>query len=40
GLGLSLVKELIERNNGKFDIESTLHQGTTIKLYFPKKQSL
>jgi len=35
GLGLSLVKQLIEKQNGKISVISTLGQGSTFTLYFP-----
>ncbi|SNR17283.1 sensor histidine kinase [Tenacibaculum jejuense] len=36
GLGLSLVKSMIQKNNGKFNIESTLEKGTKIIVSLPK----
>jgi len=35
GLGLPLVKSLIEQHDGKFRIESALGVGTTVVLSFP-----
>lgn len=35
GVGLSIVKDYIDRLGGKIDIKSKLGKGTTIKLYFP-----
>jgi len=35
GLGLPLVKELLELNGGEFDIESALGEGTTVTIRFP-----
>lgn len=37
GLGLILVKEYIELNNGKIEVESEVGKGTTFKVYLPKK---
>lgn len=36
GLGLMLCKELIEKNNGKIEVESTPGKGTTFILTLPK----
>ncbi len=35
GLGLSLVKQIIEDHDGTIEISSTLNVGTTIKIIFP-----
>jgi two-component system, OmpR family, phosphate regulon sensor histidine kinase PhoR len=35
GLGLSLVKQLIEKQNGKISVTSELGQGSIFTLYFP-----
>jgi signal transduction histidine kinase len=35
GLGLSIVKTMVERNNGEITVESTVGQGTTFTLTFP-----
>lgn len=37
GLGLSMVKLIIEKHNGYVEVESTLGIGTTFTLYFNKK---
>ena len=34
GLGLYIVKELVEQNNGKIAISSKMGNGTAIKLIF------
>ncbi|MCX6146301.1 MAG: ATP-binding protein, partial [Candidatus Kapabacteria bacterium] len=34
GLGLSVVKDCLEKLNCRFEIESFLNQGTIFKLYF------
>jgi signal transduction histidine kinase len=36
GLGLQLVKEFVEKNGGKFYIESKEQQGTTMCFTIPK----
>jgi len=38
GLGLSLVKEIVELQDGKVQIESELGEGTTVTLWFPLTQ--
>jgi len=35
GLGLSLVKQIVENNHGRIWIESKLNQGTTVHVTFP-----
>jgi signal transduction histidine kinase len=35
GLGLALVRSLVERHGGKLKIESTLGEGTTVFVEFP-----
>jgi signal transduction histidine kinase len=35
GLGLSLVKSLVERHEGRLEIESALDKGTTVRTIFP-----
>jgi len=35
GLGLLLVKEFVEKNEGSFKIESKLNVGTTVIIRFP-----
>jgi two-component system phosphate regulon sensor histidine kinase PhoR len=36
GLGLSFVKEIIEKHRGSIQLESTLHEGTTFTIKLPK----
>ncbi|MCK4956873.1 MAG: ATP-binding protein, partial [Candidatus Cloacimonetes bacterium] len=36
GLGLALTKTIIEKCNGKIEVESQIEKGTTFKLFFPK----
>jgi signal transduction histidine kinase len=38
GLGLSLVKSLVERHEGRLEIESALNQGTAVRVYFPSSR--
>ncbi len=35
GLGLSIVTAILERNNAKIQVESTLGKGSTFAVYFP-----
>lgn len=37
GVGLSIVKRIVERLNAKITVESTLNEGTTFNIHFPKK---
>lgn len=39
GIGLSLVKELVNLHYGNIEVESRLHQGTTFYLYLPLGKS-
>lgn len=36
GLGLSIVKEIMEAHNGKIEVQSELGVGTTMEIIFPK----
>jgi hypothetical protein len=38
GLGLSIAKWIIEKHHGKTKVQSTLGQGTTIEIIFPRAQ--
>jgi signal transduction histidine kinase len=40
GLGLALVKSLIECHDGKLEIESALHKGTTVRLILPAERTV
>ncbi|PZR38925.1 MAG: hypothetical protein DI538_08330 [Azospira oryzae] len=37
GLGLYLVKQQVEKMNGRIEVESTLHAGTTFSIFIPVK---
>lgn len=37
GVGLFLVKRIMEFNQGRVEVESKLDEGTTFKIYFPKQ---
>ncbi len=37
GVGLFIVKRLLDNNQGRVEVESKLGAGTTFKIYFPKK---
>lgn len=39
GLGLSLVKELITKNQGHLEIDSALNEGTTITIFLPASRT-
>lgn len=36
GLGLSIVKDIMEAHKGGIDIQSELGKGTTVTLWFPQ----
>jgi two-component system cell cycle sensor histidine kinase PleC len=38
GLGLPLVKSLVEQHGGRLELESALHKGTTARLVFPRER--
>lgn len=38
GLGMALVKEIMDLHNGEVDVQSVLGEGTTIGLWFPVNQ--
>lgn len=38
GLGLSIVKSIIEGHGGRIEVESAPQQGTTFRLFIPRKQ--
>lgn len=40
GLGLFIVRQIVERNRGRISVESTVGKGTTFFLDFPVVQSV
>jgi signal transduction histidine kinase len=38
GLGLSLVKSLVEHHEGRLEIESAVGSGTTVRVFFPRSR--
>lgn len=38
GLGMSLVKEIVDLHHGEIDVKSTLGKGTTVSIWFPITQ--
>ena len=40
GLGMSIVKELVEYHGGHVEIRSTLNVGTSVTLWFPVSDNL
>lgn len=39
GVGLYIVKKLVDENGGKLEIESVVNQGTRIKVFFPQEKT-
>ena len=37
GLGLTIVKKIVDRHGGRLDIDSVLGRGTTVKIILPVK---
>ncbi|WP_353684196.1 ATP-binding protein [Thermodesulfovibrio sp. 3907-1M] len=35
GLGLSIVKNIVQKHNGFIEVKSSPHAGTTVKIFFP-----
>ena len=35
--GLSIAKEILDRNNGRIDIKSKAHEGTEVVITIPTK---
>ncbi|MDD2865052.1 MAG: PAS domain-containing protein [Methylococcales bacterium] len=40
GLGMALVKEIVDLHHGEIDVQSTLGKGTTVALWFPVSHHL
>ncbi len=40
GLGLALVKSLVECHDGRLEIESALHKGTTVRMILPPERTI
>jgi signal transduction histidine kinase len=40
GIGLSLVKDLVEMHNGKIVLESRVNEGSTFKVYLPDNKEM
>ncbi len=40
GLGLFIVKNIIQKHNGEIVVKSTLHKGTTFEIHFPRFQTV
>lgn len=36
GIGLAICKKIMQRHEGKLELESVINEGTTVNLYFPK----
>jgi two-component system phosphate regulon sensor histidine kinase PhoR len=39
GLGLAIVKHIVQAHQGELKIESTINQGTTVRVRLPMAQS-
>ena len=37
GIGLCIVKDIVEIHGGKIEVESKINLGTTFRIYLPRK---
>jgi two-component system phosphate regulon sensor histidine kinase PhoR len=37
GLGLTIVKTIVDKHGGKIEVESEINQGTVMRVFLPKR---